>query len=51
MSEKTLTDAAGETPDPERAFKNLSSFLTENPSRTEELKANIRNISLLFSFS
>jgi glutamate-ammonia-ligase adenylyltransferase len=51
MAEKILKDAAGATPDPERAFKNLSSFLAENPSGTDELQANIGNISMLFSFS
>ncbi len=47
----TLTEAAGATPDPERSLKNLSSFLAENPTRADELASNIRNISVLFSFS
>lgn len=51
MTEKILKDAAGATPDPERAFKNLSSFLAENPSRTDELRSNLGSISMLFSFS
>lgn len=51
MIEKRLKDAAYATPDPERALKNLSSFLSENPSRSDELEENVRNISLLFSCS
>ncbi|MEW6108429.1 MAG: bifunctional [glutamate--ammonia ligase]-adenylyl-L-tyrosine phosphorylase/[glutamate--ammonia-ligase] adenylyltransferase [Nitrospirota bacterium] len=51
MIEQKLKDAAYITPDPERSLNNLSSFLSENPSRTDELEANIRNISLLFSYS
>lgn len=51
MTEQRLREAAYSTPDPERAFNNLSSFLTENPSRTEDLSAQIRNISVLFSCS
>lgn len=51
ISEINLKDAAYATPDPERSLKNLSSFLTENPSRSDELYTYIREISLLFSFS
>ncbi len=51
MIENILKEAAAATPDPERAYKNLSSFLEENPERTSELQGNIRNISLLFSYS
>lgn len=48
---KKLNDAAYATPDPERSFKNLSSFIEKNPSHTDEFEQNIRNISLLFSYS
>lgn len=51
MGEKRLEESAYATPDPERSLKNLSSFLNENPSRADELDANLRNISLLFSHS
>ena len=51
MNESILKDAARATPDPERSFKNLSSFLEQNPSRLPELKAHLREISLLFSIS
>ena len=51
MLEKKLKDAACATPDPERSLKNLSSFFEENPSRSDELNAHIREISLLFSVS
>ncbi len=51
MTEKKLKDAASATPDPERAFKNLASFLAENPSRRDELELHLRAVSLLFSFS
>ena len=51
MTEKLLKDAAGATPDPERTLKNLGSFFAENPSRVDELQANISDVSLLFSFS
>jgi glutamate-ammonia-ligase adenylyltransferase len=51
MKEKILKDAAYATPDPERALNNLSSFIAQNPSREDDLEANIRSVSLLFSFS
>lgn len=51
MLDNILKDAASSTPDPERAFKNLRSFCDENPDRAGELEANIRPVSLLFSFS
>ncbi len=51
MLEKKLKDAACATPDPERALKNLISFVKENSSRKDELAAHIREISLLFSVS
>jgi [glutamine synthetase] adenylyltransferase / [glutamine synthetase]-adenylyl-L-tyrosine phosphorylase len=46
-----LKAAAGATPDPERALKNLTSFLEENPSRKDELNAYLREISFLLSIS
>jgi glutamate-ammonia-ligase adenylyltransferase len=51
MEEGTLKDAAYATPDPDRALNNLSSFLAQNPSKEDDLEANIRAVSLLFSFS
>jgi glutamate-ammonia-ligase adenylyltransferase len=51
MTEKKLKDAAAATPDPERSLKNLSTFLAENPSREDEVEANLRSVSVLFSFS
>jgi glutamate-ammonia-ligase adenylyltransferase len=51
MTEKKLKDAAAATPDPERAFNNLASFLAENPSREDELEIHMRSASVLFSFS
>ena len=51
MIENILKEAAAITPDPERALKNLSSFLEENPERGEGLQEHIRSISLLFSYS
>jgi glutamate-ammonia-ligase adenylyltransferase len=51
MNEKILKDAASHTPDRERSFKNLSSFINENPSGTDKLLENIRPVSLLFSYS
>jgi glutamate-ammonia-ligase adenylyltransferase len=51
VSEKYLKDAACATPDPDRALNNLSSFIKQNPSREDDLEANIRSVSLLFSFS
>jgi len=49
--EKMLRDAAGSTPDPQRAFKNLTSFCDKNPDYIDELKASITPVSLLFSYS
>jgi [glutamine synthetase] adenylyltransferase / [glutamine synthetase]-adenylyl-L-tyrosine phosphorylase len=51
MTESKLKDAARTTPDPERSFKNLSSFSEKNPSRLAELNTYLREISLLFSTS
>ena len=51
MTDKLLKDAAYATPDPERSLNSLSSFLARNTARTDELKADIRDISMLFSFS
>ena len=49
--EKMLRDAAGLTPDPERAFKSLTTFSDNNPDYTDKLKADITPVSLLFSYS
>jgi glutamate-ammonia-ligase adenylyltransferase len=49
--EKMLRDAAGSTPDPERAFKSLTTFFDNNPDYTDKLKADITPVSLLFSYS
>jgi len=46
-----LRDAAGSTPDPERAFKSLTTFSDNNPDYTDKLKADITPVSLLFSYS
>lgn len=51
MLEKNLKDAASSTPDPERALKNLLSFCKENSGYIDQLKINLRPISLLFSIS
>jgi len=51
MIENVLREAAAATPDPDRAFNNLVAFLEENPSREDELTANIRGIAMLFSYS
>ncbi|GAB4420208.1 MAG: bifunctional [glutamate--ammonia ligase]-adenylyl-L-tyrosine phosphorylase/[glutamate--ammonia-ligase] adenylyltransferase [Thermodesulfovibrionales bacterium] len=51
MLEKILEDAASATPDPERSLKNLQYFCEMNPQYVEHLRANIRPVSLLFSFS
>lgn len=51
MKHELLKDAAYATPDPDRALNNLATFISENPVRAEELSADLRNISLLFSFS
>ncbi len=51
MIENTLKVTAALTPDSDRALKNLSSFLEENPERSEGLQEHIRSISLLFSHS
>jgi len=49
--EKVLKDAAGSTPDPQRALKNLSSFCDKNPDYVDKLKASTTQVSLLFSHS
>ncbi|MDP2158608.1 MAG: bifunctional [glutamate--ammonia ligase]-adenylyl-L-tyrosine phosphorylase/[glutamate--ammonia-ligase] adenylyltransferase [Nitrospirota bacterium] len=49
--DQLFKEAAAATPDPERALKNLSSFLEENPERGEGLQEHIRSVSLLFSYS
>ncbi len=51
MTENILKEAAAATPDPDRCLRNLSSFAEEHPSSADELQANIRNISMLFSHS
>jgi [glutamine synthetase] adenylyltransferase / [glutamine synthetase]-adenylyl-L-tyrosine phosphorylase len=51
MRENLLKEAAHATPDPGRSLNNLVSFLSENPSLGDELEANIRSVSMLFSFS
>lgn len=51
MTESMLKEATAATPDPDRAFNNLVAFLEENPSREDELTANIRGIAMLFSYS
>lgn len=38
-------------PDPERAQKNIQSFLSENPEYAEKLNARITEVSTLFSYS
>lgn len=38
-------------PDPERAFKNIETFLSENPDYQEKLEQNNNSVSLLFSYS
>ncbi|MDP3259534.1 MAG: bifunctional [glutamate--ammonia ligase]-adenylyl-L-tyrosine phosphorylase/[glutamate--ammonia-ligase] adenylyltransferase [Thermodesulfovibrionales bacterium] len=49
--EKMLKNAAGSTPDPERAFKSLTTFSDNNPDYIDKLKADITPVSLLFSYS
>src|SRR5512139_247007 len=51
MNDQDMREIAAVTPDPDRAFNNLRSFLDENPSREHELKENIRAIVTLFSHS
>jgi len=51
MTEKKIKDAAYATPDPDRSLKNLVSFLEEHPTRADELEANLRAVSMLFSYS
>ena len=46
-----LKEAVAATPDPDRCLRNLTSFIEQNPARVDELQANIRNISMLFSHS
>jgi glutamate-ammonia-ligase adenylyltransferase len=38
-------------PDPERTFKNIETFLSENPDYQEKFEQNINSVSLLFSYS
>ncbi|WP_333653298.1 bifunctional [glutamate--ammonia ligase]-adenylyl-L-tyrosine phosphorylase/[glutamate--ammonia-ligase] adenylyltransferase [Dissulfurispira sp.] len=38
-------------PDPERAKKNIQSFLSENPEYAEKLNARITEVSTIFSYS
>jgi glutamate-ammonia-ligase adenylyltransferase len=49
--EKLLRSSALATPDPERAFKNLTTFLDNNPDYSERLLTNIASITMLFSHS
>jgi len=51
LMEKLIRTASQSTPDPERAFKNLSTFCDNNPEGIEKLKAHLGPISLLFSYS
>src|SRR5512147_485481 len=51
MPDNKFKDAASSTPDPERAYNNLVSFCDANPERIEQVQADIRPISLLFSCS
>lgn len=51
MRDERIKEAAYATPAPERSLKNLTSFLQENPSRTDELEEHIRHAAVLFSFS
>ncbi|MBI3591906.1 MAG: hypothetical protein HY099_00175, partial [Nitrospirae bacterium] len=38
-------------PDPERAYKNIETFLSENPDYNERLKSRLSEVSMLFSCS
>lgn len=51
MPDKTIKEAAAATPDPERSFKNLQTFCSQNPGYTEQVVANIEPIAMLFSIS
>ncbi len=51
MIDPILKDAAAATPDPDRSLRNLESFCTENPARTDELLADARRIAALFGHS
>jgi len=51
MPDKSLRDAAAAAPDPARALNNLQSFFEENPDRSGELYAHLRDITVLFSVS
>jgi glutamate-ammonia-ligase adenylyltransferase len=51
MRDEKIRDAADATPDPARSYKNLASFLQENPAKAEELEGHLRHAALLFSFS
>ena len=46
-----MNEVAALTPDPDRAFKNLVTFFQRHSLRADELRANIRSISMLFSHS
>jgi len=49
--ERLLGSFALVTPDPERAFKNLSTFCASNPDYMERLKSNLTPVSMLFGYS
>jgi len=49
--DQLLKEAASVTPDPERALKNLNSFIEENPDHAERLRLNTRAAAQLFSHS
>ncbi len=51
MKQKLLKEAACTAPDPDRALNNLSSFIANNPSKDDELAADIRSVALLFGSS
>jgi len=46
-----IKSASLATPDPERAIKNLTAFLDNNPAYAELLGINLTPVSLLFSYS
>ncbi len=51
MKHELLKEAAYATADPERALNNLSSFIADNPSKEDQLAANIRSVAQLFGTS
>ncbi len=51
MTDNLLKEAAAATADPARALNNLESFAAEHPGRIDELRGNLREISMLFSVS